>query len=163
MDAPDFGALYERYSRDVLRFAIFLTGSRTEAEDIAAETFVRAWAAAGSIRVSSVKAYLFMIARNLYLDGRRAGYRDGGAVPDRADPAPAADQAFDARDELARVMAALQLLPEIDRAALLMRADDALGYEDIGVALGLSTAAARVRVHRARLRLAELTARSVAP
>ncbi len=35
-----------------------------------------------------------------------------------------------------------------------MRADDGLAYEEIAAALGLSTAAARVKVHRARLKLA---------
>jgi RNA polymerase sigma-70 factor (ECF subfamily) len=45
-------------------------------------------------------------------------------------------------------------LPEIDRAALLMRANDGLAYEEIARALGISLAAAKVKVHRARLRLA---------
>jgi RNA polymerase sigma-70 factor, ECF subfamily len=156
MDAVDFGALYERYSRDVLRFATFLTGSRTEAEDITSETFVRAWASAGAIRVSTVKAYLFMIARNLHVDGLREQARRATAPEDRVDPSPGHDAVLDRRDELARVLAALQTLPEIDRAALLMRADDELPYEDIAAALGLSVASARVKVHRARLRLAEL-------
>lgn len=49
MNAPDFGAIYERYAPDVLRFATFLTGSLTEAEDITSETFVRAWTSAGAI------------------------------------------------------------------------------------------------------------------
>jgi RNA polymerase sigma-70 factor (ECF subfamily) len=106
--------------------------------------------------VTTVKAYLFMIARNLHVDGRREQARRGPAYEDRADPSPGPDAVLDRRDELARVMAALQTLPEVDRAALLMRADDELPYEDIASALGLSVAAARVKVHRARLRLAEL-------
>jgi RNA polymerase sigma-70 factor (ECF subfamily) len=52
------------------------------------------------------------------------------------------------------VAAALRQLPEVDRAALLMRAEDGLPYEEIAAALGLSVAAARVKVHRARLKLA---------
>jgi RNA polymerase sigma-70 factor, ECF subfamily len=156
MDAIDFGALYERYARDVLRFATFLTGNHAEAEDITSETFVRAWASAGAIRVSTVKAYLFMIARNLYVDGRRQDARRGTPPDDRADPAPGHDAVLDRRNELTQVLAALQLLPELDRAALLMRADDELAYDDIASALGMSVAAVRVRVHRARLKLMEL-------
>ena len=65
MKSTDFGAVYERYADDVLRFALYLTGDRAEAEEIASETFVRAWLASGEIRVETVKAYLLSIARNL--------------------------------------------------------------------------------------------------
>lgn len=43
METIEFGELYERYARAVLRFVWYLTGSRQEAEDITSETFVRAW------------------------------------------------------------------------------------------------------------------------
>ena len=35
--------LYQSYSRDVFRFALYLSGNWEDAEDITAETFVRAW------------------------------------------------------------------------------------------------------------------------
>ena len=60
------------------------------------------------------------------------------------------------QDQLRFVMEALATLPEVDRAAVLMRADEGLAYEEIAVALGISVASAKVKVHRARLRLAEL-------
>jgi RNA polymerase sigma-70 factor, ECF subfamily len=72
METIQFGELYERYGRDVLRFAWYLTGSRQEAEDITSETFVRAWMDSGSLRVDTIKAYLFTIARNLHIDWRPA-------------------------------------------------------------------------------------------
>ena len=39
----DFERLYEAYARDVYRFALYLSGSPAQAEDIASETFVRVW------------------------------------------------------------------------------------------------------------------------
>jgi RNA polymerase sigma-70 factor, ECF subfamily len=54
------------------------------------------------------------------------------------------------------VLAGLQKLPEVDRAALLMRAFEEMPYEEIARALGLSLAAVKVKVHRARLALAGL-------
>ena len=48
MDA--FRLIYERYYQDVLRFALFLTGDRVRAGDLAADTFVRAWMARDHIR-----------------------------------------------------------------------------------------------------------------
>jgi len=51
------------------------------------------------------------------------------------------------------VFEALQSLPETDRAALLMHAQDGLPYATIASALGLSIAAVKIRVHRARIKL----------
>ena len=58
MQSMDFGAIYERYAVDVLRFALYLSGNRADAEEIAAETFARAWAATEEIRVETISHYL---------------------------------------------------------------------------------------------------------
>lgn len=89
MDEPDFTAFYERHSRDVYRFSLYLSGDFALAEDLTAETFARAWIARERIRVGSVKAYLLMIARNLYRDVMRQ--RADSSLPDNfeiADGAP---------------------------------------------------------------------------
>ena len=52
---------------------------------------------------------------------------------------------------------ALQQLPEIDRAALLMHAQEGLSHAEIAVALGLSVAAVKVKIHRARIKLNRIT------
>ena len=62
----------------------------------------------------------------------------------------------EAKEKLDRVLRTLQEFPEVDRAALLMRADEGLPYEEIAVALGLPVATVKVKVHRARLRLAKI-------
>ena len=159
MDKDEFHALYERYSRDVHRFAFYLTGQRAQAEDIAAETFVRAWTAAQEVRTESVKAYLFAIVRNLVREGARRGSRGSEMNANAPDirPGPAA-QASD-RLELSSVLRALQSLPVSDRAALLMRAQDGLSHEEIARALGLSVVAVRVKIHRARIKLNEIKIR----
>ena len=96
----DFGAIYERYGRDVLRFALYLSGNRGDAEEIAAETFVRAWVATGEIRVETLKAYLFSIARNLYIERYRRRGREGALPPDVRDRAPGPEAAASSRSEL---------------------------------------------------------------
>ena len=75
-----FRELYERYYRDVYRFALFLTGDAARAEDLAADTFVRAWTARDRIRHETVRAYLLTIARNLYRDGLQSGRSVKGTV-----------------------------------------------------------------------------------
>jgi RNA polymerase sigma-70 factor (ECF subfamily) len=152
----DFHSVYERHSADVYRFALYLSGDPALAEEITQETFVRAWAMSGAIREGTVKAYLLTIARNLYRAERKRTARQvalDGALPDRK---PGPEAVARGSSELDAVLAALQTLPETDRAALLMHAQDGLPYAAIALSLGLSTVAVKVRVHRARLKLRKI-------
>ena len=155
----DFSALYRAHARDVHRFALFLSGDASLADDIVSETFVRAWHARSRLDLATVKAYLFAIARNLYLQQLRREKRLGPLDDGLADPGPGPHERMRARRDLDAVMAALQQLPELDRAAVLMRADEEMPYEEIAKALGISVSSAKVKVHRARLKLAEARGR----
>ena len=150
----EFDALYARYAPDVFRFALYLSGERSDAEDITSETFVRVWAAAEPVRLATVKGYLFTIARNLYRQGRRARARQVALDAAHPDPGPSPQATAECEAEFRAVRAKLQELPEVDRAALLMRALDDMPYEEIARSLGISLSAAKVKVHRARLALA---------
>src|SRR5262245_48494137 len=154
VDEPDFAAFYERHARDVYRFSLCLSGDFALAEDLTAETFARAWVARERIRVGSVKAYLLMIARNLYRDATRR--TNESRLPedfDVADRAPGPEAAAQARDELQRVLWALGKIPEHEREVLLMATVEGLSHQAIALALDLSVEAVKVRVHRARVRL----------
>ncbi len=151
----DFEALYEKYARDVFRFAFFLSGNRADAEDIASETFVRAWNAPGEIRQVTVKAYLLVIARNCYLQSLRRSGRHAPLEEDFADPRQELHDSAEQRDELRQVMHDLQQLPEVDRTALLLSATEDMSYEQIAETLGLSLGAVKTKIHRARLKLDE--------
>lgn len=115
------------------------------------------------VDLATVRAYLFTIARNVYLTHRKHAARSASLDERWADGQPGPDVRAQARQDLDAVLRALQTLPEIDRAALLMRADDGVSYEEVARALGISTVAARVKVHRARLKLAEARLSGAAP
>lgn len=152
--AATFSGLYRAYAGDVRRFALFLSGDASLADDIVSETFIRMWNARARVDLATVKAYLFAIARNLYLHERRQAKRLAPIDADMSDPQPDPQQRMSARLELGAVLEALQTLPEVDRSAVLMRADAGMSYEEIARTLGTSVAAAKVKVHRARLKLA---------
>jgi len=154
----DVAGLYRAHSADLHRFLLFLSGDPALADDLVAETFIRLWNARTRVDLATVRGYLFTIARNLLLQERRRHRPTAALDVALADRGPGPETLALARGELRATLAALQTLPEIDRAALLMRADDGLSYEEIAAALGLSAGAARVKVHRARLRLAEALA-----
>jgi RNA polymerase sigma-70 factor (ECF subfamily) len=151
-----FHDLYSRYAEDVYRFAHWLSGSPDDARDITSETFIRAWTAAEEPRMDTVKAYLFTIARNLHAKQWRRTVRHEELDEAMPDPAASPDEAAARRDDFQRTLAAVQSLPEIDRTVLLLRAEEGLSYEDIATMTGLSVACAKVKVFRARAKLAAL-------
>jgi RNA polymerase sigma-70 factor, ECF subfamily len=153
----EFEEIYHRYAQDVCRFAFYLSGNQALAEDIASETFVRLWTAdKNNIRMLTVKSYLFAIARNLFIDSRRSDIRNAAIDPELPGQDASPEMQAISRSELHEVLKALQEIPEIDRAALLLRAQQDMAYEDIARALDLSLAAVKVKIHRARLKLNEL-------
>ena len=154
----DFSAFYKRYAPEVFRFALYLSGERGEAEDITSETFVRVWASATQLEMRTVKSYLFTIARNLFLQGLRKRSRHVALTPEMPDSQPGLQAQIEQQAELRAVLARLQKLPEVDRAALLLRTLDEMPYEEIARVLGISVAAAKVKVHRARVKLEEVRA-----
>ena len=152
----DFHTVYARHAADLRRFALYLTGNPALADDLVADAFVRLWTATGEIRTETVKAYLIAIVRNLYLNARRRHARDVPLddTPAIADLGASIELRIEQREELARVRETLASLPEVDRSALLLRALHEMPYEEIARVLNVSLAAAKVKVHRARLRLA---------
>ena len=149
-----FHEIYERHSKDVYRYAYWLSGSADDADDITSETFARAWVGREEIRTEMVKAYLFAIARNLYLKGLRHIKRQSDLDPLHPDPKPAPEQQVESRLELEHAMDAIQALPETDRAAFLLRIQHELSYDEIARILQLPLTTVKVKIHRARLKMA---------
>jgi len=149
----DIESLYERYAGDVRRFALYLCGDVVMADEITSETFARAWMAVGRIRQPTVKSYLFTIARNAHTDLLRRAARHRELDENMPDTRISAQTQMEQTAEVLAVIAALQQLPELDRTLLLMRALDEMPYEEIAESLGITVATAKVKVHRARLKL----------
>ena len=141
----------------VLRYAIARTGDPSVGEDVAQESLaalVRHWRRAGP--PESAEAFVFSIARRravramvrqrLWVPIERAfGHRDGAPDPEARTLA---------RAEHERVRAALARLPPRDREALLLVALGELPVAEAAATLHLSVSALKMRVHRARKRLA---------
>ena len=141
----------------VLRYAVARTGDLSAGEDVAQESLealVRHWRQAGP--PESAEAFVFSIARRraaraiirrrLWVPIEYAfGARDGASDPETRAVV---------RAEHRRVRAALARLPRREREALLLVALGEVSSADAAVALGLSVSALKMRVHRARKRLA---------
>jgi RNA polymerase sigma factor (sigma-70 family) len=153
-----FGAIHDRYRARLLAYARqMLGGSAADAEDALQEVFVRAHAA---LRTSSapisLRAWLYRIAHNRCVDQLRRPAPIPSLIAPGAEPAlsrgPRHDPPAEAErsEDLRRLVADVHSLPEQQRSALLMRELQGLSYEELSVALGISVAAVKSVLLRAR-------------
>jgi len=162
-DVQSWEELFARYSAAVFGYLHRMSGDRHLAEDLTSETFYRAMRALDGFRGdSSMKTWLLRIARNLYLNRKKRDQRSSsledleekGIVPAAADADPESRLIQDEESEAVR--RALRALPEDDRSILLLCAQEGLPCREIADVLGISVTAAKVRLFRARRRLAGL-------
>ena len=141
----------------VLAFAIRRLPDRATAEDAAAEVFAVAWRRRDLIPEQPLP-WLYAIALRVVANQRRSGERRRrlgdrleGEASARAEP-PEFDEVLHTRDAFAR---AFQRLSEDEREVLRLTAWEGLTSREAASVLGCTTAAFRVRLHRARRRLAK--------
>jgi RNA polymerase sigma-70 factor (ECF subfamily) len=152
---PEAGrAFVLRYQRRVYGLARSMIEDPTHAEEIAQEALIRAWRNAGSYdaRLGSVSSWLLTITRNLAVDALRrksAQPTDPSAALFLDLPAQCAEPVDTAivADDTDRVSAALRLLPDEQRRALLLAAFYGLTAREISEAesIPLGTAKSRIR------------------
>lgn len=151
-----FHILYKRYAKDVYRFSYWLCGDESEAKDITSETFVRVWTAQKEMRAESVKAYLFTIARNLFLKGQRRNNKFASLDSEMVDESTQIQKDLEVNQQLTQVFRALQKLPDIDRTIMIMMAEKEMSYAEIAQVTGISIAAIKVKIYRARIKINKL-------
>jgi RNA polymerase sigma-70 factor, ECF subfamily len=144
--APTFESLIELYQPAVYRFVYRLClGNGHDAEDLCQETFLRAFRAFGGLPPEAQhRAWLYRIAYNLFLNGRR---RPPSAELPEEVPAPSRDD--DGRELVQSIGTFVQTLPTKQRAALLLRHVEGRDYCEIAGVLGCSEDSARANVFQA--------------
>lgn len=157
-----FGEFVARHEAPLWRFARALAHDEAEAEDVLQQTFLAAWRAAGELERDEARAWLFAIARHeAGRLARRRGARDEreqaleelGEAGGFGDPS-ATPEEHSARLEEADLLArALAALAPREREILVLRELEGLTGEAAAGVLGLSLAAEKARLHRARLAL----------
>lgn len=155
-DTPAFEAFCARVEGPLFGYAMGMTRSPQEAEDIVQESLLRLYRLVrreGLRGNDRARALAFGIAHNLAVDHLR---RRGRVVPLDERRPPQASQAAERsllREEVDRALAEL---PEPQRNALMLREFGELAYAEIASTLGASLDEVKVWIHRARKHLASL-------
>jgi RNA polymerase sigma factor (sigma-70 family) len=164
MSSPvSFGELFDRHFQQIFQFCARRIGPSL-AEDVAGETFRRAFEARGRYDDSYIDArpWLFGIARNIMRNDARRAVREAAAykrlstfdTSNGDDPAELAVGVVAAREDLARLREALLAMDAEDLEPLLLHVWDRLSYEQVAQVIGVPVGTVRSRIHRIRLRLA---------
>jgi RNA polymerase sigma-70 factor, ECF subfamily len=157
-DDKAFRAIFDRHAPAVRRFLYDLLRDRDSADEATQETFVRAHGRLAALRdEDKLVAWLFGIARHVYHEARRA--RRPAPIPqdtpglEAIDLGPTPEGALMGREADRLLERAIGELSEERRAALLLRIDHGLEYEEIRTIMGWSLAKVKNEIHRARLEL----------
>lgn len=147
-----FSRLYQEHEGEILRYALRRSDEPQDAADVVAETFLVAWRRLGEVPLDGeARLWLYATARRVLANHQR-GIKRRTRLAERL------------RDELRRqipsqpscdppVLAALAGLADADRELLMLVAMEELSPSEAARVLGISTVAARTRLHRARRRL----------
>ena len=161
-DAAAFDELVRRYRKRIYALALHLTGSSSEADDIAQEVFLKAFRALDSFEGrSEFFTWVYRMAVNRSLNARRDRERRGEhdlddprlelaiAVDARDNPALAAEL----RQTYARLLRALDALPAEMRTTVVLVALQGFSHGEAAVVQKVSEGTIAWRMHEARQRL----------
>ena len=157
-DHAAYAGLVRRYQDKVHRFLWRMVGSSDEALDLTQDTFIKAWQALPEWQPQAAfHTWLYRIASNAAIDALRrrrlvdfTAFDEGTDMPD---PKAGPEARLHAKQRLQALDAALTRLPGDQRAVVLLREVEGLGYEEIAAALEVNVGTVKSRLARARTAL----------
>jgi len=154
---PEFKAQLAQVIPHLRAFGRSLSGNRDLADDLVQETLLKAWAARKRFQAgTNMRAWTFIILRNLFLSQmRRARFKGewDDLVADRVLAAPASQ---DKHVELADMQRALMHLPQPQREALILVGAGGFAYEEAAEICNVAVGTTKSRVARGRVALEAL-------
>lgn len=158
-DVDRLTALFERYHRPLFKFLYRMTGSRTAADDLVQDVFVRVLKYRQTYRdTGSFEAWLFHIARNTRHDFVKK-HPAMDRIPEDMDMAatgPSPGRRLEQQEDAALLREALRRLPADKRELIILARYRGLTYAELGALMGADVGTMRVRLHRAIRQLEEI-------
>lgn len=150
------------YERQYLKLARRLTGDFDEAADLVHDAYARVFSHEGARQVANPRAYVLQIVRNLGIQKIRRARIVSIETIAAAEDLQQADLAVDAfgqlsdRDELRRLIIAIQTLPPQARRVVIMRRFDEMSPKDVAERLGISVSTMEKHLAKGLSLLAEM-------
>ena len=165
-----FTQLYKAHLRDVYSYSYYRVGNHHDAEDLTEQTFLQAYRHFERAQKESegrpLRPWLTHFAHTLGATHSRARPRKPQTPIDDAGVLSAphtTEDLVEDRDDLARILAGVQQLPDDRREALIMRFALGMDNREIARALGRTDGATKVLIHRAIRQLEEIVKQDEGP
>jgi len=152
-DAQALAAIADRHTPMLFAVAWRMLGDAAEAEDVVQEAMTKAWVKAASWTPvgGGLGGWLRRIATNLCIDRqRKRAFVSDAEIPERADDSPSADVLIDEARRQAAVAAAMQALPDRQRAAIVLTYYEGVSNAEAAAVLGIGVKALESLLVRAR-------------
>jgi RNA polymerase sigma-70 factor (ECF subfamily) len=152
-DAQALELVAERHTPMLFAVAWRMLGDPAEAEDVVQEAITRVWVKAGSWTPvgGGLGGWLRRVATNLCIDRqRKRSFVADSEIPERADDAPGADVLIDEQRRRNAVAAAMQALPDRQRAAIVLTYYEGVSNAEAAATLGIGVKALESLLVRAR-------------
>lgn len=156
-DRSAFAGLVDYYWDRLYRWLFHLSHDSHAAEDIAQESFLKAFTGLGSFQGEGFQAWLFRIAYNHFLNQQRPRQRLRLAFPENlASREPGPDDEAMNQEAMQQLARAVGRLPSEFRSPFLLRVEEDLDFREIAEVLEITEETARWRVFKARQKLMEV-------
>lgn len=156
-DARAFDELINRYKRQVFALIYRLIRNQSDAEDVAQETFIKAYRNLSSYDPAHpFLTWLFKIAHNSAIDFLRAQKPESLSIHDDDNPLDIEDTQISLEDKIEAssqqelIEKVLSALPPLYREILVLRHQQELSYEEIAESLSIPVGTVKIRLFRAR-------------
>ncbi|MUK90779.1 sigma-70 family RNA polymerase sigma factor [Ornithinibacillus sp. L9] len=157
--------LFEAYQLPLYRYLLQLSRNKEVAEDLLQETFYRAMVSLKVKHTMQAKAWLFKVARNLYIDSTRKRNTEQKVLNElMRDYSPATsignpEQSLEKKTKQEELEALLSMLPENMQTILYLREVQGFSYKELALAMDLTENQVKVTLHRARIKFREYASR----
>lgn len=157
-DRQAFERLYRSHVNRVFAVCARMVGSRTVAEELTQDVFVRAWEKLGLFRgEAQFGTWLHRLAVNVVLNARKTDGRNRSRFNDDPEEVHALPEARSVSAPGSRIdlEAAIALLPPGARRVFVLHDVEGYKHEEIGGMLGITAGGSKAQLHRARMLLRE--------
>lgn len=148
-----FDELIKRYEKKIYNLAYKMLGSEDDAKDVLQEVFILAFKNINKFEEKSTfSTWIYRIAINACIKKIKEK-KTTPLVTDNSEPIETIENAIDKKEIKKIIEKEIESLPDIYKVVFILKEIEGLSTKEIAEKLGISLAATKARLHRARLKL----------
>lgn len=154
-----FETVFVSHAEHLRNYLYYKTGEMPRSEDLMQDAFSKLWQECAKVSVEKAKSYLFTVANNLFLNQekrKKVVLKFEKSAP-KSSRTESPQFLMEEKEFEKRLLEAIEALPEGQRAVFLMNRIDKLKYREIADVLGISIKAVEKRMHKALVKLREIS------